>query len=328
MLIRKKKPWDIHNKNITPEVFYEQRRFFLKSLSKAGLIAGFFPHTLLAQKLLFKKNKKYLVNDPLRPLTSKKDATGYNNFYEFSLKKTDVKDKVKSWSLEDPWMIEVKSLEGKVKKFDLDKLIKKIGLEERVYRFRCVEAWSMVLPWLGFPLKRLLEEVAPLTKSKYIKFQSFYDVKQAPNFKKLSHYPWPYTEGLRWDEAVHSLTFMATGLYGKKLPKQNGAPIRLVVPWKYGFKSIKSIKKIEFTNKRPVGLWEQLSPKEYGFYANVNPHVPHPRWSQSTEKVVDGSLSLWDFVLGKAKRIPTLMFNGYEKEVASLYKGLDLKRNY
>lgn len=328
MLITKKNFWNITENQVTPESFYKKRRFFLKQLGAAGLTSSFFPFSSLAQQLSFKKNKEYLINDPLRPLTSEKDATSYNNFYEFSLKKTDVKEKVKQWKLPEVWEITVKGLDGKVKIFDLESLIKKIGLEERIYRFRCVEAWSMVLPWLGFPLKRLIEEIEPSKKAKYIKFQSFYNVKQAPNFKKLSYYPWPYTEGLRMDEALNPLAFMATGLYGKTLPKQNGAPLRLVVPWKYGFKSIKSIVKIEFTNKKPLGLWEELAPKEYGFYANVNPTVHHPRWSQATEKVIDGSLGLLDFIFGRAKRIPTLMFNGYEKQVSYLYKGLDLRKHY
>ncbi len=328
MLIKNKKFWEFCENQVTPEAFYEERRTFLKHLGITGLATSLFPFSLFAKKLSFKKNKNYLLQDPLRPLTSEKDATSYNNFYEFSLKKTDVKEKVKAWKLPEVWNIEVKEVDEKVKTFNLQKLIKKIGLEERIYRFRCVEAWSMVLPWLGFPLKHLIQEIAPSSKASYIKFQSFYDVKQAPNFTKLPYYPWPYTEGLRMDEALHPLTFIATGLYGKPLAKQNGSPLRLVVPWKYGFKSIKSIRKIEFTHKRPLGLWQQMAPKEYGFYANVNPKVPHPRWSQETEKVVDGSLNWWDFILGRAKRIPTLMFNGYESEVISLYKGMDLKKNY
>lgn len=292
--------------------------------SAAGLITqGLIPEAWAKEelkKLQFKKNTSYQVNDKARPLTKEGLATSYNNFYEFSLDKNEVQEKVKNWSL-GPWKIEISGLAGGNKTFDVDSLTALAGgLEERIYRFRCVEAWSMVVPWVGFPLAELIKKLNPGSKAKYIQFRSFDDRKMGTNMNKLPYYPWPYTEGLTMEEALHPLTFIATGMYGKALPKQNGAPIRLVVPWKYGFKSIKSIVKIEFTEKRPLGLWEELAPKEYGFYANVNPQKEHPRWSQATERVLDGKFF--------PTKIPTLPFNGYEKEVSGLYKSLDLMKNY
>lgn len=298
---------------------YWNRRHFLQASAALGVTAN-WPLSLWAKNI--NKNGVYQVNDKDHPVTKEELATSFNNFYEFSLEKNEVKDKVAEWNL-DPkkWTIEVSGLVEKKKTFTFDELMKMGGeLEERTYRFRCVEAWSMVIPWTGFPLARLIEQLKPTAQAKYVKFQSFGDAKIGKNISRLSTYPWPYTEGLTLAEAKHPLTMIATGMYGKDLPKQNGGPLRLVVPWKYGFKSIKSITKIEFTDKQPSTLWNDLASEEYGFYANVNPSVDHPRWSQATEKVIDGSFF--------PKRIPTLMYNGYEKEVAHLYAGLDLKKNF
>lgn len=328
MLTRVKKSWELSENLTTPEEIYFNRRTLLKmaSLSAAGLaVNSVLPEAWAKEemkKLNAKKNTKYSVPDKDRPLTKEDLATSYNNFYEFSLDKNEVQDKVSSWKL-GPWKIDVSGLSGGANKtFDVDSLtaLASGGLEERIYRFRCVEAWSMVVPWTGVSLADLIKKLGPSPKAKYVKFQTFADHKIGTNMSKLPYYPWPYTESLTMEEALHPLSFIATGMYGKALPKQNGAPIRLIVPWKYGFKSIKSIVKIEFTETRPVGLWEKLSSEEYGFYANVNPKKDHPRWSQSTERVLDGKFF--------PTKIPTLPFNGYEKEVASLYKGLDLMKNY
>lgn len=299
---------------ITPEyLFLNRRQFMRNSVLLSALLT--LPHRVLAET--FKS---------LRPgdnLTAEDIATSYNNFYEFSLEKDEVKKKVEKWNLKTAdWRVEVTGLVEKPKSYSLDELISLAGgsLEERIYRFRCVEAWSMVVPWSGFPLRNLIEKLKPKAAAKYVQFQTFSDKKIGPNFSGLPHYPWPYTEGLTLEEAKNPLTLMATGLYGKALPKQNGAPLRLVVPWKYGFKSIKSIVKIDFTDKQPKTLWNSLAPDEYGFYANVNPDVAHPRWSQASERILDKAFF--------PKRKPTLLFNGYEKEVAYLYKDLDLKKNY
>jgi sulfoxide reductase catalytic subunit YedY len=328
MLTRVKKSWEIPENQTTPEELYLNRRTLLKmaGLSAAGIVmSGFIPEAWAKEelkKLTFKKNETYKVLDKDRPLTKEELATSYNNFYEFSLDKNEVQEKVKAWKLASPWKIEVSGLKGANKTFDVDSLTKLVtgGLEERIYRFRCVEAWSMVVPWTGVSLAELIKKLDPSPKARYIKFQTFDDKKIGTNMASLPYYPWPYTESLTLEEAMNPLSFIATGMYGKALPKQNGAPIRLVVPWKYGFKSIKSIVKIEFTETRPVGLWEKIGSAEYGFYANVNPKKDHPRWSQSTERVLDGKFF--------PTKIPTLAFNGYEKEVAGLYKGLDLMKNF
>ena len=305
---------------ITPEFFYIHRRNFIQHGFTLGMLS-LMPEILWgAQKYPAKQNPLFKTPKGVN-LTTENLATGYNNFYEFSLDKEEVQTKVKDWKLDPNWKVEISGLVDQKKSFHIDELIEMAGgLEERVYRFRCVEGWSMVVPWTGFSLAKLLEKVKPQTKAKFVQFQSFADKSIAKNIANLPTYPWPYTEGLTMPEAMHPLTFIATGMYGKPIPKQNGAPIRLVVPWKYGFKSIKSIVKIEMTEAQPKTLWQQLAPSEYGFYANVNPQVDHPRWSQATERILDGSFF--------PKRQPTLMFNGYEKEVASLYKGLDLNQNY
>lgn len=304
---------------VTPEHIYQERRRFIGHsslwIAAAGL-SGWLP-----QQVFGKPNPAYVVNDPSRPLTPEKLATSYNNFYEFSLEKDGPKDLVDKWTVKSPWTVEVTGLVEQKKTYKLEELMEMAGpTEERVYRFRCVEAWSMVVPWTGFELGKLIAKLKPKSTAKYIAFTSHANPTDFPNIKKMPYYPWPYTEGLTMVEAQHPLAMIATGLYGKPLPKQNGAPLRLVVPWKYGFKSIKSIVKIEFTDQEPKTLWNQLAPKEYGFYANVNPEVDHPRWSQSTERVLDGKIF--------PTRIKTLKFNGYEKEVSSLYAGIDLKKFY
>ena len=252
-----------------------------------------------------KRSAKY---NPKVVLTNKAWATGYNNFYEFTTSKEHVRflvDKFKT----NPWPVEVSGLCDKPFKFDALDMAKKLGLEERVYRFRCVEAWSMIVPWTGYTLSKLLKQAEPKASAKYVKFYTAMKPAEMPGLARLPQYPWPYTEGLRLDEAMHDLTFMATGIYGEPLPKQNGAPLRLVVPWKYGYKSIKSIVKIEFTDRQPKTLWNALAPREYPFESNVDPGVPHPRWSQASERLIGPN----------PVRIKTIKFNGYP-QVAGLYK--------
>ena len=321
MLIKTKKDWEISENEVTSEWIYLNRRQLLKIGGAAALSSAIFNDWSWASGLNFKVNDQYTVKDADRELTKEKLATGYNNFYEFSFDKDDVKDKVKDWAPASPWKIEISGLKDKNKTFDIDELTKMAGgLEQRIYRFRCVEAWSMVIPWVGFPLANLIKKLNVPDKAKFVKFQTFSDKSIGKNMITAPHYPWPYTEGLTMAEAMHPLTMLVTGMYGNPLPKQNGAPMRLIVPWKYGFKSIKSITKISFEEKQPSTLWQSLASDEYGFYANVNPKKSHPRWTQENERVINGSIF--------PKRIPTLMFNGYEKEVASLYAGLDLNKNY
>ncbi len=303
---------------VTPEEVYLNRREILQTLGFIG--AGAIASSLLSEKARAAANQAYTVNDPVRPITKEELATSYNNFYEFSLDKKGVKEIASKWKRPAKWKIEVSGLIEKPMTLDLDEMLKSMTVEDRTYRFRCVEAWSMVLPWRGIPLAEVVARAKPKPEAKYIKFVTHVDEKAMPNIKNMNYYPWPYTEGLTIEEAKHPLALLATGLYGKPLQNQNGAPIRLVVPWKYGFKSIKSIDKIEFVDKAPKSLWQSLASDEYGFYANVNPDVSHPRWSQARETRIDGS-----FI---PRKISTLKFNGYEKEVASLYTGLDLKKNY
>jgi sulfoxide reductase catalytic subunit YedY len=248
------------------------------------------------------------------PLTEFEAVTGYNNFYEFTTDKEKVAPMAQDFKT-TPWAVEVGGLVNKPKTFGLEDLYK-FDQEDRVYRLRCVEGWSMVIPWLGFPLAKLLNEVEPMSQAKYVRFETVYDPDQLPG-QQSGWYNWPYVEGLRMDEAMNDLAILSTGLYGKQLLPQNGAPIRLVVPWKYGFKSIKSIVKIDLVEEMPTSLWMAAAPNEYGFYANVNPDVDHPRWSQSTERRI-----------GEWGRRPTLKFNGYGEEVADLYAGMDLAKFY
>ncbi|MEZ0396084.1 MAG: protein-methionine-sulfoxide reductase catalytic subunit MsrP [Anaerolineales bacterium] len=248
------------------------------------------------------------------PANTFEQITNYNNYYEFSTDKQAVNPLSADFRA-TPWAVEVGGLVQRPKTYALEDLLR-FEQVERVYRLRCVEAWSMVIPWTGFELNRLLAEVEPMTSARYVRFVALLDPEQFPG-QRSPFYPWPYTEGLRLDEAMHRLTLMATGLYGEPLPNPNGAPLRLVVPWKYGFKSIKAIVRIELTEEQPATLWNTIAPNEYGFYSNVNPEVDHPRWSQRTERRI-----------GELSRRPTLMFNGYGEEVAGLYAGMDLRVNY
>ncbi|MGH9960510.1 MAG: protein-methionine-sulfoxide reductase catalytic subunit MsrP [Pyrinomonadaceae bacterium] len=256
-------------------------------------------------------NKGYTVREQLTPL---EDITNYNNFYEFSTDKGSVASEAKDF-VTRPWRVSVEGLVNKPKSFDLEELLR-FPLEERVYRLRCVEGWSMVIPWIGFPLLTLLEKVEPHSSAKYVAFQTLFDPDRMPN-QRTGVLDWPYVEGLRLDEAMHPLTILATGLYGETLPPQDGAPIRLVVPWKYGFKSIKSIVKIQLVATEPPTTWNIQTPNEYGFYSNVNPSVSHPRWSQARERRI-----------GEFRMRDTLMFNGYADQVAHLYAGMDLRRYF
>jgi methionine sulfoxide reductase catalytic subunit len=305
-----KKPEDVKEGEITPRAVYLSRRNLLRGAVLAGSVA--------ATGLLYRTlNPRSAVRaGPMRPgVNSFQDITHYNNFYEFSTDKYEVADEAAGF-VTRPWTVEVGGLVAKPKTFDLDDLLKLSPPQERVYRLRCVEGWSMVIPWLGFPLKDLLDAVEPTGSAKFVAFQTLLDPKRMPN-QKTDVLQWPYVEGLRIDEAMHPLTLMVTGLYGEALPPQNGAPLRLVVPWKYGFKGIKSIVKITLTETQPRTTWSMYAPDEYGFYANVNPKKDHPRWSQATEQR-----------LGENDRRETLLFNGYGDEVAHLYAGMDLNVNY
>ncbi|MBN1430390.1 MAG: protein-methionine-sulfoxide reductase catalytic subunit MsrP [Anaerolineae bacterium] len=309
----------IPSSEITPEHVYTNRRLFMKAAGTAGLgmlltACGVQPHDLTETPSADQEIDA--TTDELGDLlTSYTDVITYNNFYEFTTNKTGVSSLAKSF-VPSPWIIEIGGLVSNPKAYSIEDLMKKFAQEERVYRLRCVEGWSMVIPWIGFELGLLLDDVEPLGSARYAAFTTLLDSKQMPG-QGNPLYPWPYTEGLRLDEAQHPLTILATGLYGQPMPAQNGAPIRLVVPWKYGFKSIKSIVKIELTDRQPATLWNTIAPNEYGFYANVNPEVDHPRWSQATDRRI-----------GERGRRETLMFNGYAEEVAGLYAGMDLKANY
>jgi methionine sulfoxide reductase catalytic subunit len=256
-----------------------------------------------------------LMDERGDPANSLKDITNYNNYYEFTTDKEGVAPLSAKFQT-SPWDVQVYGMVQKPATFSVDDLVKKFQPEERIYRLRCVEAWSMVIPWVGFPLAKLLKEVEPTSTAKYVRFETIMKPDEMPG-QNYPMYPWPYQEGLRMDEAMNDLAILATGLYGGELPAQSGGGIRLVVPWKYGFKSIKAVIKIELTDKQPATMWSTIAPSEYGFYANVNPQVDHPRWSQSSERRI-----------GELKRRPTLMFNGYVEQVASLYKDLDLRENY
>jgi len=309
MLIRK--PADLHYSDVTPKQFYLNRRRFLAA---GSAIAGAWALPTPASATMKLNNvtkSAYTVNEKI---TSREDITSYNNYYEFGTDKGDPSHYANTLR-PSPWQVVVGGLVNKPKTYDLDSIMKIAPLEERIYRHRCVEAWSIVVPWIGFPLAALLKEVEPNAKAKYVAFQTLYDRKQMPLGDRAG-IELPYVEGLRLDEAMHPLALLAVGLYGETLPNQNGAPFRLVVPWKYGFKSIKSIVKITLTDKQPPTTWNITNAREYGFYSNVNPTVDHPRWTQSQERR-----------LGELFKRKTLMFNGYS-EVASLYTGMDLRKNY
>ncbi len=309
----------IPSSEITPEHIYNDRRNFIKNL---GLILGSTALSAFANKsfaaLHTLPSFAQAKEREKEKLSSLKDITSYNNYYEFGTSKSDPYDNAEKLNI-DPWSISIEGYVAKPLKLDLDELIKEMPLEERIYRLRCVEGWSMVIPWVGIPLHALLKKVSPNGNAKYVEFISLKRPSEMIG-QKDDMLDWPYTEGLRFDEAMHPLTILAVGLYGKVLPKQNGAPIRLVVPWKYGFKSIKAITKIRLVEKMPISTWMKANPKEYGFYANVNPKVDHPRWSQTTERRVGESLL--------TPRLKTQMFNGYQEEVAHLYQGMDLNRYF
>jgi sulfoxide reductase catalytic subunit YedY len=315
MLIRK--PQDLTWREVTPEALYLRRRDFLTSaaipllVGAAGLgTAGSAAAQGAAPKLTAQKSP-LSTTEPQTPFD---DVTTYNNFYEFGSDKGDPSRNSKYFKTR-PWTVTIDGAVAKGGKFALDDLVKPYQLEERIYRLRCVEAWSMVIPWIGFPLGDLLKKVEPTPKAKYVEFTTLMDSQQMPG-QRREVLEWPYTEGLRLDEAMHPLAILAVGLYGQVLPNQNGAPFRLVVPWKYGFKSIKSIVRIRLVEKQPPTAWNVSAPQEYGFYSNVNPEVDHPRWSQARERRI-----------GEFFKRKTLMFNGYD-QVASLYSGMDLKKNY
>ena len=312
MLIKRRRGWELGENQATAESVYLQRRSLVKAMG-LGAMSLALPAIASAQDkdkskdpsaALYpaKRNDKYGVPTPM---TAEKLATTYNNFYEFGTDKSIWRDAQK---LEvRPWTIKVSGMVEKPFEIGIDDLLAKVQLEERVYRHRCVETWSMIVPWSGFPLRSLVELCKPTGGAKYVVMKTLSKPSVMREQRDLL-YPWPYTEGLAMDEAMNDLTFIATGLYGKPIHKQNGAPLRLVAPWKYGFKSVKSIVSVEFSDKRPVSFWEKLQASEYGFWANVNPQVPHPRWSQATEKP-----------LGSEERIPTLLYNGYGEFVAGLY---------
>jgi sulfoxide reductase catalytic subunit YedY len=324
--IRIFKPWQLSENDVTSESVYWNRRHFLKTLIGAGIGASVLPLTGCQQsesdKLLaktidlpkfdsFSKNTAFMVDD--RAMTEQNLAARYNNFYEYGGNKA-IWLKAQNLPTEN-WKVEVTGLVKNPQTYDLDDLKRKFPLEERVYRFRCVEAWSMVLPWLGFPMRKLIEAVEPTSKAKFVQFSSFYDSKitQGPGLH-IGSLPWPYREGLRIEEMANELAFFAVGIYGRELPKQHGAPLRMVIPWKYGFKGAKSIVKIEFVEKQPATYWNTIDASEYDFEANVNPAKPHPRWSQATEKFISTGPNLsWEL-------IETLPYNGYGEYVASLYR--------
>jgi methionine sulfoxide reductase catalytic subunit len=312
---------DIRWSEITPESLYLRRREFLRLAGipvAAAAAAGFGGRLLTGQNGQGGRAKLQYKKGPFgtdEPMTSFKDITTYNNFYEFGTGKGDPARYSGGFQTQ-PWTVAVEGLAAKPGKYQLEDFIKPVALEERVYRMRCVEGWSMVIPWVGFPLSEVIKRAEPTSKAKFVKFTTLLDARRMPGQQRdVLH--WPYVEGLRLDEAMHPLTILAVGLYGEVLPNQNGAPIRLVVPWKYGFKGIKSIVKIELVEKQPYNTWQEQTPSEYGFYSNVNPEVDHPRWSQARETRIG------DFFKRK-----TLMFNGYADQVASMYAGMDLRKNY
>lgn len=315
-----KKDSGISSSEITPKSWYLNRRTFLAgaatlagaALAGDKLFDSYSPcqNALAATKLNYSPGP-FGTNEKQTPL---QDITHYNNYYEFSTDKYEPADLAKNFQTR-PWSVRVEGLVNKPQTFDIDTLLK-IPLQERVYRMRCVEGWSMVIPWIGFPLKSLLDQVQPQSKAKFVEFTSLEDPRRFPG-QHRNVLDWPYVEGLRLDEAMHPLTILAVGLYGDVLPNQDGAPIRLVVPWKYGFKGIKAIVKIRLVEQQPVSTWTRSAPNEYGFYSNVNPNVDHPRWSQATERR-----------LGEILKRKTLMFNGYSDQVASMYAGMDLKKYF
>lgn len=326
MLIDIRKPSDVRSSEITPKSAYLDRRRFLQAAAVAGVIGSplvpFPAAAARGAKLAGIVPTKWTAESLGETPTGYDVVTKYNNFYEFGTGKGDPAENAQDFQAK-PWSVAV---EGHVEKpgvYAYEDIVKPHKLEDRVYRFRCVEAWSMVVPWVGIPLADVIKRLGPTSKAKYVAFETLYDPARMPG-QKRKVLPWPYREGLRLDEAMNPLTLLAVGLYGEELPGQNGAPIRLVVPWKYGFKSIKSIVKLTFTEEQPPTTWNDAISREYGFYSNVNPNVDHPRWSQAKERRLGGETNLFGFT----PKIPTLMFNGYEEEVAGLYSGMDLAKNY
>ena len=320
MAVRIRKPWQLPFRELTAEKFFHQRRQLIKSVGLLGLgaVGGMLPacgpaddavrlgaqeNPAAANLYPAARNGQFSLD---RPLTGEADAASYNNFYEFSVFKSRVYKNAARLTTH-PWQVEIAGLVPQPKIYDLDALVRRFTLEERHYRLRCVEAWAMAVPWTGFPLAALIRKVEPLSAARFVRFTTFLKPAQATN-QSPSYGPWPYSEALTMAEAMNELTLLATGIYGHPLPKQHGAPLRLVVPWKYGFKSIKSIVKIDFTAERPATFWNSNRPSEYDFTANVDPTVPHPRWSQATEKMID-----------TGERRPTLPYNGYGEWVAGLY---------
>ncbi|MBB5876121.1 protein-methionine-sulfoxide reductase catalytic subunit MsrP [Xanthomonas sp. 3498] len=314
----------VPSREITDEAVYRDRRRLLQALALtplSGLVGCADAEPPAPPKTVVTPEQARSGFRTNEELTRYEDVTSYNNFYEFGTDKTDPSKAAKTLRT-SPWSVKVSGECEKPGTLSLDDLLKDHTPEERIYRLRCVEGWSMVIPWLGVPLGDVLKRFAPTSKAKYVAFTTLADPQQMPGIR-YSSIDWPYKEGLRIDEAMHPLTLLATGLYGKPLPQQNGAPLRLVVPWKYGFKSIKSIVEIRFVERMPETAWHELQPSEYGFFSNVNPAVDHPRWSQKTERRIAGKASKLF-----AERIPTRPFNGYADQVASLYAGMDLKKWY
>jgi sulfoxide reductase catalytic subunit YedY len=319
MILKIRKPSDVPHSEVTPEVWYASRRDFIRTAAAGAIGAAVAPalsgpdgfvHAQAA--LTSTRNAKYVAAERAN---SYGDITGYNNFYEFGLEKDDPARNAGRLKV-SPWKVKVDGMVQKPAEYNVEDLVNFKALEERVYRFRCVEAWSMVIPWIGVPLADVINKCGPLPSARFVEFTTLLRPSEMPG-QRTSALEWPYVEALRMDEAMHPLTFMVVGLYGKVLPNQNGAPLRIHIPWKYGFKSGKSIVRLRFTDRQPATTWAVMAPQEYGFYANVNPQVDHPRWSQATERRLPGLF----------KNTPTQMFNGYS-EVASLYSGLDLRRNY
>jgi sulfoxide reductase catalytic subunit YedY len=319
MHVIRRRGWELPEREVTPEHIFVNRRTFLAGTAATVALS---PGLAAAQRVSdlpdpsaslypVKRNERYALGD--RPLTDEKLNTTYNNFYEFGSSKSIFRA-AQALKLR-PWQVKLDGMVEKEQVLDIDDLLKKMPLEERLYRLRCVEAWSMAVPWSGFPLAKLVELAKPLSSAKYVRMETFMDVSTAPG-QRQRWYPWPYVEGLTMAEASNELAFMVTGAYGKPVSKSQGAPLRLAVPWKYGFKSVKSIVRFNFTDQRPKTFWEALQSSEYGFWANVNPKVAHPRWSQADEEILGTG----------GQRKPTMLFNGYGEYVADLYKGLEKER--
>lgn len=322
MFIKTRRGWELPESAATPEAVFRDRRRLIAGLAAGPVLAAAAPFLNMGRARAegadpsaalypVARNPRYTLDRDITPASL---ATSYNNFYEFGSSK-DVVEAAQALAIR-PWSVAIDGMVEQEKTVAIDDLLAQMPLEERLYRLRCVEAWSMAVPWSGFPLKALVDFARPLGSAKYLRMETFENPDMAPG-QRAVWYPWPYVEGLTMAEATHELAFIATGIYGQPLPSQNGAPLRLVVPWKYGFKSVKSIVRLSFTDERPVSFWEELQASEYGFWANVNPEVPHPRWSQASERVI-----------GTDERVPTQLFNGYAEFVGDLYKGLENERLY